>query len=223
MRILLVENAKEVSKFLRNNLTAACFAVDAACDGEQGSYLVRTNDYDLVILNDSLPKKNGLEVCNEVRKSEISVPILVLAENTDAQNKVTFLNSGADDYITKPFSFEELLARVRALLRRPRRLANDMVHIDDLTVDIKGQAVFRGKREIYLTRKEFMVLEYLLRNQGLVLSRAMLLEHVWDMNVDPFSNTVESHIASLRKKIDLPGKRKLICTLNGRGYRFENS
>lgn len=221
MRILVIEDEKEISDFLKANLESDCFAVDVASDGEKGSFLARTNPYDLIILDYMLPKKNGNEVCKEIREQKNKTPILMLSVKTEVEDKVSLLNGGADDYLAKPFAYSELLARVRALLRRPNTLHDDTLSFDDLELDIPRQSVRRGGHEIYLTRKEFMLLEYLMRNQGIVLSRAMIMEHVWDMNADPFSNTIETHILSLRKKLHTPKRHKIIRTLPGRGYKIE--
>ena len=220
MRILLVEDEKKTAEFLKSSLEAEPFAVDFAEDGEMGSYLGRTNDYDLIILDNMLPKKDGLEVCEDIRKNGKSVPILMVSARNETTAKVELLNAGADDYLGKPFSLDELLARVHALLRRPKQIESAIITIDDLSLDLRQCAAYRGDKEITLTRKEFMLLEYLARNRGLVLTRGMIMEHVWDMNADPFSNTIESHILSLRRKIDIPGKRKLIQTVSGRGYKI---
>lgn len=221
MRILVVEDEPEISAFLKTSLEAKCFSVDVAPDGERGSYWARTTDYDLVILDNLLPKASGLEVCRAIRKSGRQLPILILSVQSEPSVKTALLNAGADDYLSKPFSHDELLARVNALLRRPRRIENEVLRADDLALNTSTFEVTRGERQTYLTRKEFMLLNYLLRNKGSVLSRAMLLEHVWDMDTDPFSNTIESHIASLRKKIDTSKKKRLIHTVPGRGYKIE--
>ncbi len=202
MRVLVVEDEKEIRSFLKRSLESECFVVDDAPDGEKGSFLARTNDYDLVILDNIMPKKTGLEVCEEVRRDGSNVPILILSVKSEANTKVDLLNAGADDYLTKPFSLDELLARMKALMRRPKQIENEILQVDDLIIDTSRQVVKRNNKEIYLTRKEFMLLKYLMKNQGIVLSRSMIMEHVWDMSVDPFSNTIESHILSLRKKID---------------------
>jgi DNA-binding response OmpR family regulator len=221
MRILLVEDEKDIIKFLKLSLESECFVVDVAEDGEKGSYLARTNDYDLIILDNILPKKQGLEVCKEIREEGKNSLILMLSVKSDVATKVDLLNAGADDYLTKPFSLEELLARMRALVRRPKQIESEILQIDNLILDTKRHLVKRKDKEIYLTRKSFMLLEYLMRNQGLVLSRGMIMEHVWDMNADPFSNTIESHILSLRKKIDFGKNKKLIHTVPGRGYKID--
>ncbi len=221
MRILIVEDEKDIRDFVAKSLRAESFAVDTAPDGEKGSFLARTNDYDLVILDNIMPKKSGLQVCQEIRADGKTVPILILSVKSETNTKVDLLNAGADDYLTKPFSLDELLARVRALLRRPKQIENEVLKIDDLVVDVNRQTVQRAGQDIYLTRKEFALLVYLLKNQGLVLSRGMIMEHVWDMTADPFSNTIESHILSLRRKIDSQGKKKLIHTVPGRGYKID--
>lgn len=221
MRILLVEDEKEIRDFLKPSLEAEFFSVDVAEDGDKGSFAARTTDYDLIILDNILPKKNGMQVCQDIRKNGKTVPIIMLSVKSDTATKVELLNAGADDYLNKPFSFDELLARVRALMRRPKEIAREVLALDDLTVNTKTCSVTRGKKDVYLTRKEFMLLEYLLRNKGNVLSRGMILEHVWDMDADPFSNTIESHILSLRRKIDIAGGKKLIHTVPGRGYKID--
>jgi DNA-binding response OmpR family regulator len=220
MRILIVEDEDQVSNVLKKSLEAECFIVDVAKDGIHGLSLARSTDYDLVVLDNFLPKKTGVEVCRELRTSGKSMPIIILSVKSETTTKVELLNAGADDYLIKPFSFEEVLARVHALLRRPRQLEKDILIAGDLSLDTKQHVLRQNGKEVYLSRKEFILLEYLMRNQGNVLSRAMLLEHVWDMNTDPFSNTIESHILSLRKKIERPGKGKFIQTLPGRGYKF---
>jgi DNA-binding response OmpR family regulator len=220
MRILIVEDQVEISKILKKNLEAECFVVDVAEDGNTGSYLARTNDYDLIILDYNLPQKNGSQVCQEIRVVKKNVPILILSVESDIPTKVQLLNIGADDYITKPFSFEELLARIRAMKRRPPLIEEEVLVLDDLCLDTRRHTVQRGKKDIYLTRKEFILLEYLLKNHDQVLSRGTLMEHVWDAKGDLFSNTIETHILMLRKKIDAHTVRKLIHTIPGRGYKL---
>ncbi|MFA6158932.1 MAG: response regulator transcription factor [Candidatus Paceibacterota bacterium] len=222
MRILVIEDDRELRGSLKAHLHAECFAVDTAADGEEGSFLARSRDYDLIVLDNILPKKNGLEVCKDIRLGGKHTPILMLSVKSTAEDKASLLNTGADDYLAKPFSYEELKARVHALLRRPRMLMPPLLKVDDLTLDTLEQRVRRGKKEIYLTRKEFALTEYLLRNRGTVVSRGMLMEHVWNSEIDPFSNTIEAHILNLRKKIDLGSKKKLIHTVPGRGYRIES-
>jgi len=218
MRILIIEDDEEVRSFLRKGLMAEAFAVDMAEDGDTGSYLARTNEYDIIILDNSLPMKSGLQACKEIRKSGKTIPILILSVISDPRQKTEFLNAGADDYLSKPFSFKELLARLRALLRRPRNLVQTLLTVGDLKVDIIKQTVVRGRLNIYLTRKEFSLLEYLIRNKGRILSRGMIMEHVWNVDSDPFSNTIEAHILNLRKKIHGGDRRELIHNIPGRGY-----
>lgn len=200
MRILIVEDDKKIRDFLKKSLEAQCYAVDIAVDGEEGSLLAKINQYNLIILDNVMPKKSGLDLCNNLRSEGFNVPILLLSVQTGTEMKVAALNSGADDYLTKPFSLAELLARVRALLRRPLQIEQEVMTYKDLLVDTKKHLITRNGEELTLTRKEFMLLVYLMQNQGTVLSRGMIMEHVWDMNADPFSNTIETHIASLRKK-----------------------
>jgi two-component system OmpR family response regulator len=221
MRALVIDDERGVRETLAENLRSRCFAVDTAEDGTEGSYMARTNTYDLIILDNMLPEKNGTVVCEEIRKTGRNTPILVLSALSDSWRKVELLNAGADDYMIKPFSFEELMARIRALMRRPADMESDILTVDALVLDTKHQTVKREEVGIYLTRKEYMLLEYLMRNRGSVLSRAMIMEHVWDMTSDPFSNTIESHILSLRRKVDKPHEKKLIHTVPGRGYRID--
>jgi DNA-binding response OmpR family regulator len=220
MKILIVEDEIRLSDVLKKNLETEYFIVDVANDGEIGAKMALEHDYDLIVFDQMLPKKTGMEVCKIVRQAGKTLPIIILSVKSETTTKVELLNAGADDYLIKPFSFEELIARIRALMRRPKAIQEEIYSVDDLILDTKRQSVKRGDKDIYLTRKEFMLLEYLLKNRDIVLSRAMIMEHVWDMYADPFSNTIESHILSLRKKIDLPNKQKLIQTVPGRGYKL---
>lgn len=220
MRVLIIEDEAEIRDSIKKNLESECFVVDALADGEAGSYAARTNDYDAVVLDNMLPKKSGLQVCRDIRNAGKTMPIIMLSVKSETNTKVELLNLGADDYLSKPFSFDELLARLHALLRRPKAILNDVMSVEDLVVDCRQHIVTRDDKVLNLSRKEFMLLEYLLRNRGNVLSRGMIMEHVWDMNADPFSNTIESHILSLRRKIDLPGKTKIVLTVAGRGYKI---
>jgi DNA-binding response OmpR family regulator len=222
MRLLLVEDQPELAHFLYSSLTEACFAVDVAGDGVRGSYLGSLNDYDLAILDYNLPKKNGREVCRAIREAGKKYPIIMLSIEGSTPKKVELLNSGADDYMTKPFSLEELLARIRAILRRPHPLLEETLLLDDLSINTRTHLVKRGDKEIYLTKKEFMLLEHLLKNTDTVISRGSLIEHVWDNSGDIFSNTIETHILTLRKKIDSLSRRKLIKTVPGRGYKISS-
>ena len=223
MRILVVEDDPKINEFLKISLESEYFVVDTTFDGEEGVYLGTTNDYDVIILDFMLPRNTGLDICKELRTRNIKTPIIGLSVKSETVNKIGFLNAGADDYLTKPFSFEELVARIRALLRRPKELQSDILEIGDLELDCKRHIVKKNGQEVYLTRKEFLLLEYLMRNRGTVLSRGMILEHVWDMNADPFSNTIETHIMTLRRKLDSERHARLIQTVPGIGYRFDHS
>jgi DNA-binding response OmpR family regulator len=223
MRILVVEDEKEIRDFLKRSLESECFVVDTAEDGEKGSFMALKNNYDLILLDNTMPKKTGQQVCEDVRLAGKNTPILILSVKSETTTKVDLLNAGADDYLTKPFSLDELLARIKALLRRPKQLKNEVMQIDNLILDGNRGMARRGDKDVYLTRKEYMLLQYLMQNRGIILSRSMLMEHVWDMSIDPFSNTIESHILSLRKKIDMEDEKKLIYTLPGRGYKIDLS
>ncbi len=220
MRILIIEDKIQILEFLKSSLEEQCFVVDAVLDGKEGCELACKNNYDFIILDNHLPQKMGIEICKEIRMLKKRVPILILSVENDVLKKIEFLNSGADDYITKPFSFEELLARIRAIIRRPRNLLEEEYHLDDLILNVSKHFIQRGKKELHLTKKEFMILEYLMRNQGYVVSRNSLIEHVWDLHGDIFSNTIETHIMTLRKKIDTKSRKKLIHTISGRGYKM---
>jgi DNA-binding response OmpR family regulator len=223
MRILVVEDQAEAAALLKSQLEAERYSVDVESDGERGSYRARTNDYDLILLDNVLPGKEGSEICKELREYKMSVPIMILSVRSEIDQKVTLLDCGADDYLIKPFSFVELSARVKALLRRPRQIEDTQLTIADLILDRKTFSAHREGRTIHLTPKEFALLEYFMKNKGRVLSRGMILEHVWDESADPFSNSIETHIMNLRKKIDRRGENKLLHTVPGRGYKLESS
>jgi DNA-binding response OmpR family regulator len=222
MKLLIVEDDSSIRNVLRMSLEASCFAVDTAEDGDQGSYMARTNDYDLIILDNVLPKKLGKKVCQEIRESGKTTPVIILSMKSDILEKVSTLDSGADDYMTKPFSFEELLARIRALTRRPQNIVERIFKIKDIELNTDRHIVLKSGRELELTKKEFTLLEYLLQNKEKVVTRGQIMEHVWDINADPFSNTIESHIVNLRKKIGDTNK-KLIKNIPGRGYKITES
>jgi len=223
MRILIIEDEKDIYIPLQKSLTEEGFVVDVAEDGEKGVYLVFINHYDVIILDFMLPEMDGDEVCKQIRKKGINTPIIMLSAKSSPKTKTELLNIGADDYMTKPYSLAELLARIKALLRRPKQIKQEILEVDGLVLDSKKYEVKRDGKKIKLTRKEFSLLEYLMQNKGILLSRGMILEHVWDMNADPFSNTIESHILSLRKKInDNDPKKGLIQTIHGRGYKIKD-
>ncbi|MEK7167945.1 MAG: response regulator transcription factor [Patescibacteria group bacterium] len=221
MRLLIIDDDKELAGSMKLCLEKKGFAVDLAHNGDQASFLGRTNHYDMVLLDLVLPKRNGLDVCKEIKAEKKNTPILVLSARTETPTKIQLLNAGADDYLTKPFSFEELMARIRAILRRPQEVLGEIITAGSLNLDTKRRLVSKDERNINLTRKEFSLLEYMMRNQGVVLSRRIILEHVWDVNADPFSNTVETHILNLRKKIDADNRQDIIQTIPGEGYKLE--
>ncbi len=222
MRILVAEDDSSILEFLVVRLEAECFAVDRAKDGERGSFLARTNDYDLIITDNVMPKRRGLEMVQDIRSAAKAVPILVLSVLSDPLEKVKLLEAGADDYLPKPFSFEELRARMNALLRRPALVSESVFSVGNLTLDATRHLVVRGVGYIYLTRKEFALLEYLMRHKGTVVSRGDLFEHVWNNDSNPFSNTVEAHMLHLRRKIENPDGPQLIHTVPGRGYVIDD-
>ncbi len=219
MKALLIEDDNSIRNVLRIGLGAKSFAVDEAENGEIGSYMARINQYDVILLDNVLPKKMGREICLEIRNARIETPIIMLSGKSEVLTKIDLLNSGADDYITKPFSFEELLARINAVTRRPHKIVDAILKIGEVKLNTETQEVsFRNKR-ITLTRKEFALLELLMKHENKVLSRSMIMEHVWDNQTDPFSNTIESHIMNLRKKV-CDSKKQLIRNIAGRGYKI---
>lgn len=219
MKILIIEDDISIRNVLRLSLETKGFSVDEAENGDIGSYLARTNHYDIILLDNVLPKKMGGHVCKEIRDSHINTPILILSGKQEVLTKVQLLNSGADDYVTKPFSFAELLARIYALTRRPEQILSPILKIKDLEINFIAQVIKKKEKEVYLTRKEFSLLEFLARNKGNVVTRGQILEHVWEMSVDPFSNTIETHIRNLRVKLR-DTKRSLIISIPGRGYKL---
>lgn len=218
--MLVVESDNDTGSLLKSSLEERCFAVDWERCGERASWLARTNDYDLILLSSVLYNRQGKEICCELRKSGRSVPIIMLAAEPEVSARVEFLNCGADDCVAKQISSEELIARIHAILRRAPSVKSDVLQVDDLVLDIQAQKVIRAQKHIYLTRKEFQLLEYMMRNSHRVLSRGQILEHVWDVDADPFSNTIETHILNLRRKVDRIRGRKLIHTVPGRGYKI---
>jgi len=220
MKILIIDDEAAIVEFLRTGLIAQMYTVDSASDGERGSFLARTSHYDLIILDYSLPKLDGAGVLKEIRQDGRAVPILMLSVKSEIIDKETAFNLGADDYLTKPFLLEELLLRVRALLKRPLQIEKELIRLGNLTLCTKNKVVRRNGKEIYLTRREFSLLEFLLRSHGQIISRSEILEHVWDYDADPFSNSIETHIASLRKKLRANRQPELIHTFPGRGYKL---
>ncbi len=222
MRILIIDDQKEIVTFLKIALRSECYIVDCAFDGKNGSFLARTNEYDAIILDLNLPDKNGLNVCNEIRKDGVDTPIIILSIQAETVTKVELLTAGADDFLTKPFSFQELLARLKAVTRRPPTLQANNFSIGNLNINTGKNEVTYNSDVISLTRKEYTLLEFLAKNQDQVLSRGALMEHVWDMNANPFSNTIEVHIRNIRKKLG-EGSSEIIKTISGRGYMLDSS
>lgn len=222
MKILLIEDDPEVLDFLKTNLKSESFTVDVAYDGSEGSFMARTNPYDMIIIDYSLPLKNGITVCQEIRSSDISTPIIFLTIYSDIRRKISAFDMGADDYITKPFSFDELKARIHAIKRRPQKIESLVFTAGDIVIDIRKQSVHRSSIPINLTRKEYNLLEYLVRNKNTIVSRGTIMEHVWNAESDPLSNTVEAHILNLRKKIRdevrCDKNDGIIKNIPGRGY-----
>jgi two-component system, OmpR family, copper resistance phosphate regulon response regulator CusR len=218
MRILVVEDEPVAAAVLAKGLREHAFAVDIAADGGAALEQVAVNDYDLLILDVLLPGINGIDLCGRLRAEGVSVPILMLTARGGPDQRVEGLDAGADDYLAKPYHFPELLARVRALLRRGPALASLVLAIDDLTIDSRARSVERAGRAIQLTTKEFALLEYLARRRGDVVGRADIAEHVWDDSFDPMSNLIEVYIQRLRRKIDDGHPVKLIRTRRGAGY-----
>jgi two-component system copper resistance phosphate regulon response regulator CusR len=218
MRILLVEDEPDAATVLAKGLREHAYAVDVAVDGREALEQAAINDYDLIVLDLLLPRVNGVEVCRRLRSGGAATPILMLTARGEPDQRVQGLDAGADDYLAKPYHFPELLARVRALLRRGPALASAVVHVDDLTIDTRAQQVRRGSRPIQLTTKEYALLEYLARRSNEVVGRADIAEHVWDDSFDPLSNLIEVYIQRLRRKIDDGEAVKLIHTRRGAGY-----
>ena len=218
MRILLVEDEPAAAQMLAKGLREQTFAVDVAGDGEAALYEASINDYDVILLDVNLPIKNGLEVCRELRAAGSIVPVLMLTARDAVQDRIAGLDTGADDYLTKPYAFHELLARLRALMRRGPALSSDTISVGDLAIDRKTRRVTRAGSAIDLTAKEYALLEYLMRRADEVVGRADIAEHVWDENFDPFSNLIEVYVQRLRRKVDDRHAQKLLRTRRGEGY-----
>lgn len=221
MRILVIEDDPTVGQHVKRGLEEQHWAVDLVLDGEEGERRAASDAYDLIILDMRLPGKSGLEVLQSLRERGYNRPVLVLTAQDAVDAKVTTLRAGADDYVTKPFAFEELLARVEALARRPRTIASSVLHAADLELNLDTRDVHRGERRIELTPKEFTVLEYLMRHEGRVMSRTLITEYAWGYHFDPGTNIVDVVINHLRKKIDAGTKKRLITTVRGVGYMIK--
>jgi len=218
MKILIVEDEKKIASFIKRGLTEEGYIVNTAYDGLEALNATLKNEYDLIVLDIMLPKMDGIELCLSLRKNNFKNPILMLTAKDQLEDKIKGLDSGADDYLTKPFAFEELLARIRALLRKSNNQISNILKVEDLEMDLITHKVKRGDKEIALTLKEFTLLEFLMRHPNQIITRNMIAEHVWDINFDTGTNIIDVYINYLRKKIDTEGKKKLIHTIRGRGY-----
>lgn len=224
MKILIIEDEENLAKIVKIGLTREGYAVDYVLDGEQGQRRIEMHhqDYDLVIADLTLPKKSGLDVCREIRKLNISLPILVLTARDSLEDKVTLLDAGADDYLVKPFHFNELLARIRALTRRPKPVIATELKVNDLVLVPSMKSASRAGKPIKLTLKEFRLMEYFMRHPDQVLEREDILQNIWDFDFDSMSNIVDVYINRLRTKIDKNRPRKLLETIRGVGYRLRS-
>lgn len=218
MKVLVIEDDPTVGRFVKRGLEEQRYTVDLVTDGDEGEHLAATQPYDLVVLDLRLPKRSGIDVLRSLRAKGFERPVLVLTAQDAVDAKVETLRAGADDYVTKPFAFEELLARVEALSRRPRAIAAPVLHVADLELNVDSHEVARAGRAIELTPKEFLVLEYLMRHAGKVMSRTLITEYAWGYHFDSGTNIVDVVINHLRKKVDGSGKKKLITTVRGVGY-----
>ena len=218
LRILLVEDEAGAAKMLARGLREQAYAVDVASDGKAALEQAHVNNYDLIVLDIMLPRKDSLEVCRELRSKGSTVPILMLTARDSVEDRILGLDSGADDYLVKPFDFHELLARLRALRRRRPILQAETITVADLKIETRARRVWRGRRRVELTAKEYALLEYLASRAGEVVGRAEIAEHVWDENFDPFSNLIEVYVQRLRRKVDYNQAVKLLHTRRGEGY-----
>lgn len=222
MRILLVEDERKTASFIIKGLRQQGFAVDHAINGEDGLHLARTEPYDAAVVDIMLPKLDGPTLIEKLRQDNVLIPVIILSAKSSVDERVSGLQAGGDDYLVKPFAFSELLARIQALIRRAAAVSEPTtLTVSDLQMDISRRKVFRAGREIELQALEFSLLEYLMRQVGRVVSKTMIMEHVWDYNFDPQTNVVEVRICRLRDKIDRPFKKKLIHTIRGVGYVLE--
>ncbi len=223
MRILLIEDDNRTAQFVKKGFVRAGYAVDRAADGLEGLFMAQDFSYDVAVVDIMLPKLDGLTLIERLRKQRINTPIIVLSAKNSVDERILGLQKGGDDYLVKPFAFTELLVRVQTLLRRSQAIEEPVkLTVADLSLDIVTRKVVRAEGTIDLQHREFSLLEYLLRNSGRVVSKTMIMEHVWDYNFDPESNVVESRICRLREKVDLPHLTKLIHTVRGVGYVLEN-
>ena len=221
MRVLVVEDERRIAAFIKRGLEEEHYAVDVAYDGEEALDWTDAVDYDLIVLDVLLPKKDGIQVCHELRAQGSNVPILMLTARDAVEDRVQGLDSGADDYLVKPFAFQELLARLRALLRRTSEIRSTRLQVGDLVLDTLTRRATRGGRVIELTAREYALLEFLMRRPGQVFSRTQITEHAWDYDFSTTSNIVDVYIRYLRRKIDNGFEAKLIRTVHGEGYKIE--
>ncbi len=219
MRILVIEDDTKISKLLKTGLESENFVVDVASDGEEGEFLALTNNYDAILLDRILPKRDGSAVCSNIRNKNRQTKIIIVSAIGDAIERTAFLNMGADDYVVKPFSINELIARVKAVLRRNNYDLREIIKFDDLEIDLSRRRVLEDGKEVELSKKEYMLLRLFAQKEGFILSRAEILEHLWDKDVDPFSRVIESYISLLRKKIRFC--EGAIRSVPGTGYRFD--
>jgi len=224
MRILIVEDDRKIANAVKRGMEQECFAVNVCYDGSSGLGAALADDYDLIILDRMLPETDGMNICMAIREKKIKVPILMLTAKDKIRDRVDGLNAGADDYLIKPFAFEELLARVRALLRRPKEVQNNVLEFSDLQLDPVSFEVKRAGKSIELSNKEFALLEYLMRNPDRIMTKDNIIAHVWDYDADILPNTVEVFIGYLRAKVDKPFRNQpdLIQTVRGFGYRLSS-
>ncbi len=218
MRILIVEDEKKVASFIKKGLEEEYYAVDIALDGKQGLKFAGSEEYDLIIMDIMLPFIDGVTLLKEIRSRDINIPVLMLTVKDSLKDKVEGLDAGADDYLTKPFAFEELLARIRALLRRKEKSKSTKLKVGGLVLDLQSHRVCRDDREIILTPKEYAILEYLMRNVNKVVSRTKLIEHVYDYHFDTETNIIDVYINKVRSKVDTNFEKNLIYTIRGVGY-----
>ena len=220
MRILIVEDNVKLAKYMKQILEESSYSVDTYVDGKTGERIARSGSYDLLILDVMLPERSGIEVCKNLRSDDVNLPIIMITAKGDVDDRVEGLDSGADDYLVKPFDMKELLARVKALLRRPQVTFNDLVKVQDLVIDSNKHEVTRKDIKLSLTLKEYAILEYLMINAGTVITREQLLEHCWDFAYSAFSNITDVYIRQLRKKLQ-DNDEKYIQTIRGVGYKFK--
>ncbi len=222
MQILVVEDEIKIANILKRGLARERYAVDIAGDGQEALEKTEINTYDFIILDVMIPKINGFVVCKTLREKNIDTPILMLTAKDDIQDKIAGLDAGADDYVTKPFSIEEISARIRALMRRGKKQTSTTLSVGDLTLDPAAKIVKRDGKEIILTAREYALLEYFMRNKNIILSQSQIIEHVWDYQYEGMSNIVETYVKYLRKKLEIsPKARELIKTFRGLGYKMQ--